>query len=210
VRLLPDAAHQANFTYLQFSRQMLRGIVLDAKGDRNARSFWIELLPGAACAPASGRRSSLRWPCMRSAITRSPAFSSPALAYPHARDPRDPARQCRRCRVLLRQQAQAAGVPAHEREVALFTLLYKEATRGSHRDFVNDTRLVPAGAPSDANFYDLLSAEHPPTAIFTAGARRWATMAARRIRADPVAAGGQSRRRQGDALRRRVHAGERL
>jgi hypothetical protein len=167
VRLIPDASHQANFTYLQFSRQMLRGIVLDAKGDRNARSFWIDLLPGAvrpgqrpvlelALALHEERNHALARVFEPGSLIRTPEIREILLV-----NVADAA--------LLRQQAQAAGVPAHEREVALFTLLYKEATRGSHRDFVNDVRLVPAGAPSDANFYDLLSAEHPPTAIFTQG-----------------------------------------
>ncbi len=47
---------------------------------------------------------------------------------------------------LLRQQARAADAPQHERDLALFTLLYKEATRGPHADFARDLALVPADA----------------------------------------------------------------
>ena len=45
--LIPDASHQARFSTVQFSRQMLRGLALDAVRDRNARGFWLSLLPGA-------------------------------------------------------------------------------------------------------------------------------------------------------------------
>src|SRR6185503_5947496 len=47
LELLPDTARQQRFTYLQFSRQMLRGLALEASGDRNARAFWLTLFPGA-------------------------------------------------------------------------------------------------------------------------------------------------------------------
>ena len=45
--LIPDAAHQPRFTYLEFSRQALRGMALEAAADRNARAFWLTLFPGA-------------------------------------------------------------------------------------------------------------------------------------------------------------------
>src|SRR6185295_2513357 len=41
--LIPDAAHQQRFGYVQFSRQMLRGLALEALGDRNVRGFWLSL-----------------------------------------------------------------------------------------------------------------------------------------------------------------------
>jgi hypothetical protein len=72
---------------------------------------------------------------------------------------------------LLRRQAGDKSVPQHEREVALFTLLYKEVTRGADRDFLADLATVPAGAPADGNLYDILSAEHPPVGIFAQSTR---------------------------------------
>ena len=47
LELIPDAARQQQFTYLEFSRQMLRGMALDAVADPNARQFWLSLFPGA-------------------------------------------------------------------------------------------------------------------------------------------------------------------
>lgn len=165
--LVPDASHQTDFTYLAFSRQMLRGMALDAKGDRNARGFWIDLLAGAK---RPGQRPVVELALAMHeerdhALARVFAPASP-IQTPEIREillvnVADA--------TLLRQQAQAASAPDHERGIALFTLLYKEATRGSHRDFVNDVRLIPTSAPSEANSYDIQSSEHLPTALFTKG-----------------------------------------
>ncbi|MEG3175607.1 hypothetical protein U1872_05140 [Sphingomonas sp. RB3P16] len=169
VRLLPDAAKQADFSYLEFSRQMLRGIALDASGDRNARGFLIDLLSGAkrvgqrplvelALAMHEERNHALARVFAPDSPIRTPEIRETLLVY--GADAK-----------LLRQQAQAATAPDHERDVALFTLLYKEATRGSHRDFGGDARLVPAGAPSDARYYDIFASEHLATALFTKGTK---------------------------------------
>lgn len=169
VRLLPDASQQGDFSYLEFSRQMLRGIALDAGGDRNARGFWIDLLAGAkrpaqrplvelALAMHEERNHALARVFAPDSPIRTPEIRETLLVY--AADAK-----------LLRQQAQAASAPDHERDVALFTLLYKEATRGSHRDFGRDVSLIPAGAPSDANYYDIFASEHLATALFTKGTK---------------------------------------
>jgi hypothetical protein len=169
VRLLPDASKRAEFSYLEFSRQMLRGIALDASGDRNARGFWIDLLAGAkrvaqrplvelALAMHEERDHALARVFVPDSPIRTPEIRETLLVY--VADAK-----------LLRQQAQAASAPDHERDVALFTLLYKEATRGSHRDFGRDVRLIPTGAPSDATYYDSFASEHLATALFTKGTK---------------------------------------
>ena len=48
LHMIPDAARQVSFTSLQFSRQVLRGLALEATKDHNALGFWTQLLPGAA------------------------------------------------------------------------------------------------------------------------------------------------------------------
>ena len=44
---LGDAARQGSFNALQFSRQVLRGMALEAPKGRNARGFWTDMLSGA-------------------------------------------------------------------------------------------------------------------------------------------------------------------
>jgi len=167
LKRIPDASHQSAFTHLEISRQILRGIALDALGDRNARRFWIDLLAGArqlgqrplvelGLAMHEERAHGLARVFAPGSPIESPEIRETLLI--HVADAK-----------LLRQQAQAASAPQHERSVALFTLLYKEATRGSHRDFGEDARLIPADAPSEVNYYDIQASEHPPTAIFTKG-----------------------------------------
>ena len=164
MRLVPDAARQASFSHLQFSRQMLRGMALEAVKDRNARGFWLEVLPGA------------KQPFQRSAVELALAMHDERTgALDRVFEPgssvHDPLiRETLLVNVagpaLLRRQAKDAGAPQHEREVALFTLLYKDVSRGAYRDFLADQALVPAGAPTDGNYFDLLAAEHPSVGVF--------------------------------------------
>ena len=172
LQLIPDAAHQKRFTYLQFSRQMLRGLAREALGDRNSRSYWLSLFSGATRPyqrPAielalamhderAGRldlvfapESQVRHPIMREILLQRVA--GPAL---------------------LRQQATRKDVPQNEGEVALYTLLDKDLRRGFYRDFIDDVRWVPADAPvggyySEAASYDptwMGELDRPPLGTF--------------------------------------------
>ncbi|GAA0746358.1 outer membrane assembly lipoprotein YfiO [Sphingomonas sp. ABOLD] len=168
LELLPDASHQANFSYLEFSRQMLRGMALEARADRNVRGFWIDLLSGAK-APRQRPVVELALALhdeRHDGLARLFASDSPI----RSQEIRDRLLMNVADAKLLRQQAQAVSASAHERDVALFTLLYKEATRGSHRDFVEDVRLVPASAPIEADYYfDFSGAKPLPTGLFVKG-----------------------------------------
>jgi hypothetical protein len=73
---------------------------------------------------------------------------------------------------LLRTQAKNSGAPQHERDVALFTLLYKEATRNDAANFLKDLALVPSDAPTnglymlDGNIDDyFMPDEYQPSTI---------------------------------------------
>ncbi|MGN7999233.1 hypothetical protein [Sphingomonas sp. 22176] len=168
LQLLPDASHQANFSYLEFSRQMLRGMALEVRADRNVRGFWSDLLSGAK---APGQRPAVELALAlhderHDGLDRLFAPDSPI----RSQEIRDRLLMNVADAKLLRQQAQATSASAHERDVALFTLLYKEATRGSHRDFVDDLRLIPAGAPVETEYYFDFSGSRPlPTALFAKG-----------------------------------------
>lgn len=162
LRQIPDAARQNGFSGVQFSRQMLRGMALEATGDRNARGFWLEMLPGAKLdSQHLALELAIAWHDERAgALGRVFAADSPVtdatmreILLTNVADAG-----------LLRLQAKGAKAP-HEREVALFTLLYKELSRGAYRDFGNDLSLVPGTAPSDGG-YDLIGSDHPPTGVF--------------------------------------------
>ena len=164
LKLIPDAARQSSFSEVQFSRQMLRGMALDAVGDRNARGFWLEMLPGAKVeAQHSALELAIAYHDERTGgLSRVFAADSPVddptmrgILLMNVADA-----------VLLRKQATGAKA-AQERQLALFTLLYKELSRGAYRDFTTDLALVPANATTDGNYYDLLTSEQVPFGLFT-------------------------------------------
>ena len=142
--LIPDQSRQDRFSYLQFSRQMLRGFALEALKDRNARGFWLSLLPGAKqpyqaeavqlailqhdrAAGIVGRLletgSPIIHPLMRSAIIEKDSGID-----------------------LLRRTTND-GATGHERDAALYVLLANELHFGMYRDFlVDQQRLGPIRA----------------------------------------------------------------
>jgi hypothetical protein len=68
---------------------------------------------------------------------------------------------------LVRRQAKDASLPQHERDVALYVLLYKEVSRGHYADFVKDVALVRADAPTEGYTGGLSTTEPPPLGVFT-------------------------------------------
>jgi hypothetical protein len=177
LQLIPDAAHQQRFTYVQFSRQMLRGMALQDLGDRNARAFWLSLFPGAiqpyqrpavelALAMQDERAGRLDLVFAPNSEVRHPIIRELLLERTAGPD-------------LLRQQASRPGVPKIEREVALYMLLSKELRRGFYRDFLNDVRLVPADATADTYFGGATSysadwnaeQQRPPLGLFGRGGK---------------------------------------
>jgi|tagenome__1003787_1003787.scaffolds.fasta_scaffold20974392_1 hypothetical protein len=164
LKLLPDDARRRDGGYLWFSRQLLRGLALEGIGDRNARGFWIELHPGAAnslersaielgLAMHDERHGRLQDVFATGSLVNSPTIREILLAnVAHA--------------ALLRQQSRDSAVPEHEREMALFTLLYKEMTRGYYADFLADIARVPSDAPVYGSVVPGGSG-HPPLGVFT-------------------------------------------
>jgi hypothetical protein len=174
--LIPDAARQPRFTYLEFSRQMLRGLALDATGDRNARGFWLSLFDGAvapyqrealelALALHDERSGGIARIFASDSKVRHPVIRQ--LLLEHVAGPG-----------LLRQQARDARAPKQEREVATYILLAKQLRRGFYRDFLNDLPLVPADLPEEAYYtgaagydaYSLPELAPPPLRRFAPGA----------------------------------------
>lgn len=132
-------------TYLAFSRQVLRGMALEAQKDRaGARALWLAMVPLA-----------------------QPQFQRPlldlALAMNEERDGRlaevfaagSPIRDPDVRAILLRNDAPPAllarqaraGASDQERRIALYTLLYKDVMRGRYAAFAADSALVVPKSP---------------------------------------------------------------
>ena len=175
--LIPDAARQPRFTYLEFSRQMLRGLALDAVGDRNARAFWLSLFDGAvqpyqrealelALALHDERSGNLDRIFAAESRVRHPVIRQ--ILLEHSAGP-----------ALLRRLAHDGAAPQQERDVAAYILLAKELRRGLYRDFLDDIRLVPSSGEAGSGYYagaaryeavDGAVLTPPPLAVFAPGA----------------------------------------
>ena len=168
LQMIPDAARQKEFSHVQFARQMLRGAALEAANDRNARGFWLEMLPGA-------RTENQRW-LLELAIARHDEKEG-QLARVFANDSPVKNKIIRRILLvnsadapLLRQQARSRIAPQEERDVALYTLLQKELKSGAYKNFLTDLELAPAGAikpgPDSGYFYAYSDKPTVPLGVF--------------------------------------------
>jgi hypothetical protein len=172
LNLIPDAASQARFSYVQFSRQMLRGMALQDLKDRDARAFWVSLFPGAtqpyqrealelALAMEDEKSGRLALVFAPNSPVTHPIIREMLLE--HTAGP-----------AILRQQASGSGVPQREREIALYMLLSKELRCGFYRDFIGDLRLLSPDAPTDIYFAGATSydprfnpeQQRPPLGVF--------------------------------------------
>lgn len=164
LELIPDASHQGDFTYVQFSRQMLRGMALEQLGDGNARQFWLDLFAGAK---QPWQRDSLElayamYEERHGGLTRIFANSSPV----RNRVVREILLEFVAGPDLLRQQARDATLSKREREAALWVLLAKNLSHGQYREFLADVKLVPAGASGEGQLLDgahMASGNYDPT-----------------------------------------------
>jgi hypothetical protein len=167
LELIPDAARQASFTPVEFSRQVLRGQALSALGDRNAAGFWREMLGGATAPyqrPAVELGLALTW-------ERSGRLSE--VFAPGSPIGESSIREILLARIagpaLLRAQARRPDRPQHERDVALFTLLHKDLMHGDYAGFLADAALVRAGAPAEGATWDLPAQHTIPLGMFRSG-----------------------------------------
>lgn len=165
--LLPDATRSSGFTPLAFSRQVLRGMALGRTRDPNEAGFWRDLLKGASPLyerPLVEMGLAIRWQRdgrveqvfapgspITDSMTRTILLQT--LAPP----------------AILRMTARDGARPARERDVARFTLLYKDLTRGVFGDFGNDLTLLPANAGSEGGLWDFSQQDRIPTGLFRTG-----------------------------------------
>ncbi|HEV2619192.1 MAG TPA: hypothetical protein VGU23_04560, partial [Acidobacteriaceae bacterium] len=119
LRLIPDAGRQGSFSYVQFSRQVLRGLALEAMKDRNALGFWMQMLPGAKAAfERPALELAIAYHEERAGEIRNVFAASSPVHYAYLREVllanvADAG--------LLRAQAENASAPPRERDIALFT-----------------------------------------------------------------------------------------
>ncbi|MBB4858314.1 hypothetical protein HNO88_001633 [Novosphingobium chloroacetimidivorans] len=145
LQLIPDAPANG-YTALAFSRQLLRGLALDALADGTTARFLTRLTQGA--------RDLYQQPAAQLALAmhqeRGGALDQ--VFAPGSRVTEPEIRTILLARVappaLLRRQAGASAVARTERDVALFALLAKDLSRGRYREFGTDLAQVPATAPS--------------------------------------------------------------
>ena len=167
LRLLPAQAEGGS--YFAYSQRALRALALDTKGDATARD--------ALNAALAGAKRPFQRGTMELALAmhdeRTKGLDRVFAADSPIKDPEVRERLLRYSAgpALLRKQAVAKDAPKQEREVALYTLLYKNITRGAYRDFLKDVALIPAGTrpkPED----DYTSPVYTNVAIFKwAGAK---------------------------------------
>jgi len=147
LQLIPDDARRSSYTPLAFSRQVLRGQALAARGDPNEAGFWLELLGGAKALwqrPTVELGLALNWE-RHGKLAEVFAPGSPItdrmlreILIAHSAGP-----------ALLRRAAVDAARPQHERDAALFTLLYKQLSRGDYAGFGANLALVRSDAADD-------------------------------------------------------------
>jgi len=178
--LIPDAARQRAFSYVEFSRQMLRGKALEAVGDRNARNFWLSLFEGAvqpyqrealelALALHDEKSGEVGRVFAADSKVSHPVMRQLLLEYVAGPD-------------LLRNQARDPAAPRQERDVATYILLAKELRHGFYSAFLGDLALLPADSTAEryeagfwsARYYspaDSDSLAPPPLARFSGKAK---------------------------------------
>ena len=170
LQLIPDAARQENFSYLQFSRQALRGTALQMLKDRNEGGFWRDMLDGS--------KSLYQRPAIEMGLAsfyeRNGQLGKVFAAASPIKDSnvREKLLQNVVGPRLLRSVAKDNTNPRHERNVALFTLLHKQLTHADYAGFLVSQKLIPAGANTDAGLWGLPEQEQIPVGLFGDGAQK--------------------------------------
>ena len=141
LRLLPTQAE--GDSYFAYSQRALRALALDSKGDAGARAALTSVLDSSkrpfqrgsmelALAMHDERNAGLERVFAADSLVKDAEVREQLLRYSAGSK-------------LLRAQSVAKTANRQEREVALYTLLYKDITRGAYKDFLRDQALIPVG-----------------------------------------------------------------
>jgi hypothetical protein len=143
LKLIP-ASTSTDSSYLGFSRQLLRTLALDASGNAAARPALVALVAAATKPHQRGSAElALAMHYERARTVENVFATNSAIRDPEVREillryTAGPS--------LLRRQAVSETASEREQRVALYTLLYKQLTRGDYADFLRNAALVPSGA----------------------------------------------------------------
>ncbi len=166
--LIPDAAQQDNFSYLEFSRQALRGMALAALKDPNEPGFWREMLPGAKAIYQRpmvelGLAINLeKTGQVNEVFARDTVINDPMIRKILIGKVAGPA--------LLKRQSSNPTASKSERSLALFTLLHKSLAYGRYDDFVQNVPLAKTDLSEYWSLWHVMSGdEEAPSAVFRSG-----------------------------------------
>ncbi len=165
--LIPDDSHRSDYSVVAFSRQVLRGQALAALKDRNEAGFWRDLLGGAKAlyqrptvelglAMNLERTGLIAQAFAKDSPITDSAIRRRLLGHSAGKD-------------VLKLAAQDLTRPQVERDTAVFTLLYKQLTRGDYAGFVANQSLVSAKAPTDVGFWGFYDQDKVAAGLFTRG-----------------------------------------
>lgn len=164
---IADNSVTPSHSALDFSRQILRGQALAAMKDPGEEAFWRRLIGGSTGLyqrPAAELGLALHWekagkvPLIFAADSPIQDSMIRKILIEKVASPD-----------ILRASARNGARPKNERDLALFTLLYKQLTHGQYAAFGNDVKLVQANANTDAGLYNLTGEEGVPVGLFTTG-----------------------------------------
>lgn len=167
LKLIPDAARQENFSYLEFSRQALRGMALAQLKDPNEAGFWRDMIAGAkqpyqrpfvelGLATSLESKGQVDKIFAANSLVQDQTIREILLQYSAGPE-------------ILRRAADDNSRPEHEREVALFTLLYKQLASRDYAGFLESSKSIPANAESAGYLTMLHADENVPLGLFSKG-----------------------------------------
>ncbi|QOX78146.1 outer membrane assembly lipoprotein YfiO [Trichlorobacter lovleyi] len=161
-----SASIPTHMSYLDFSRLVLRGRLLEATNDYPAaRKLWLSLLATA--------KQPLQNETLQLALALNYEYSKQRAAVFAPDSPiTEPAIRSILLRTgasaeLLRQVIRSKSSPDLERQQALYTLLYKDLLQGQYREYLKDYTLLPADAATYNRDSAMDSGNKPHLALFT-------------------------------------------
>ncbi len=146
LKTLGSAKAAPHMSSVRFSEQVLKGLALEAlHRSAAARAHWLALIPFTepvlqrpavelALAQNYEKSGDVAAIFAEGSPIHDPTYRELLLSHSASPD-------------LLRVRATADDAPVHERQLALYVLLFKELTRGRYQAFVDDWRLMPDSAP---------------------------------------------------------------